>query len=131
MTPYTILSSGVATQEAADLTARLSVWHDAMVAHERKLRSGATRDACDDECPHAEARSLWSEAVATFGARAHDLVFLSSRAQETRRRARTSASRDAVAVAADYARRPTREVPEVLARPDTAAADVTVGSREP
>ena len=104
MTPYTILSSGVGTPEAADLSARLSAWHDAMVAHERKLRSGATKDACDDECPHAEARTLWSEAVATFGARAHDLVFLSSRAQNTRRRESTARSRDTVAEAADRAR---------------------------
>jgi len=135
MTPYTILSSGVGTPEAADLSARLSAWHDAMVAHERRLRSGVTNDSCDDECAHAEARALWSEAVRTFGARAHDLVFLSSRAQVTRRRTRTSASRDAVAVAADCARRPTREVPdvpEVPAKPDTmTAADATAGSREP
>lgn len=109
MTPYTILSSGVGTQEAADLSARLSAWHDAMVAHERKLRSGATKDACDDECPHAEARALWPEAVATFGARAHDLVFLSSRAQNTRRRESTVRSRDTIAEAADRARRVTSE----------------------
>ena len=135
MTPYTILSSGVGTPEATDLSVRLSAWHDAMVGHERKLRSGVTKDLCDDECPHAEARTLWSEAVATFGARAHDLVFLASRAQVTRRRARTSASRDALAVAADYAGRATREVPEVPevpAKPDTStAADVTAGGREP
>src|SRR5689334_22541060 len=99
MTPYTIVSSGVGTQEAADLSARLSVWHDAMVAHERKLRSGLTENVCDDECPHAEARALWSEAVATFGARAHDLVFLSSRAQKAHRRSSTGGSRDTVAEA--------------------------------
>lgn len=112
MTPYTILSSGVGTPEAADLSARLSAWHDAMVAHERKLRSGATTDACDDECPHAEARTLWSEAVATFGARAHDLVFLSSRAKTTRRRASTASSRDNVAEAADRAPRVTSDIRE-------------------
>ena len=111
MTPDTILSSGVGTPEASDLSARLSAWHDAMVAHERKLRSGASRDACDDECPHAEARTLWSEALAIFGARAHNLVFLSSRAQGTRRRLHTSAPHD-VAVAADYARRPRQEAPK-------------------
>ena len=112
MTPYTILSSGVGTQEAADLSARLSVWHDAMVAHERKLRSGATKDACDDECPHAEARALWSEAVQTFGARAHDLVIHSSRAQSTRRRESTVRSRDTIAEAADRARRVTADTRE-------------------
>lgn len=85
MTPYTILSSGVATPEAAALSTRLSAWHDAMVAHERKLRAGRT-DPCDDECPHAEARALWTEAVATFGERARDLLFLRSRAHGPRRR---------------------------------------------
>lgn len=81
MNPYTILSSSLDTHEARALRARLSAWHDAMVAHERRLRSRMTRDVCDDECPHAEARALWSEAVATFGARAQDLTFLRSRAQ--------------------------------------------------
>jgi hypothetical protein len=112
MTPYTILSSGVGTQEASDLSVRLSAWHDAMVAHERRLRSGVSNDSCDDECPHAEARTLWSEAVATFGTRAHDLVFLSSRAQHTRRRASSVRSRDTVAEAADRARRVTSEIRE-------------------
>ena len=86
MNPYTILSSGVGTHDAAALGGRLSAWHDAMVAHERRLRSGVTGDACDDECPHAEARALWSEAVNTFGARAQELTFLRSRAQDARRR---------------------------------------------
>ena len=84
MNPYTILSSGVGSGEAAALSVRLSAWHDAMVAHERRLRSGVASDACDDECPHAEARSLWSEAVSTFGARAQELTFLRSRGQDTR-----------------------------------------------
>jgi hypothetical protein len=85
MNPYTVLSSGLATQEARALSARLSAWHDTMVAHERRLRLAVTSDACDDECPHAEARALWPEAVATFGARAQDLTFLRSRAQDKRR----------------------------------------------
>jgi len=85
MNPYTMLSSGLDTHEAAVLSARLSAWHDAMVAHERRLRVGATTDACDDECPHAEARVLWAEAVAVFGARAHELAFLRSRGQGSRR----------------------------------------------
>lgn len=83
MNPYTTLGSGLDTHEAKALGARLSSWHDAMVAHERRLRTAATRDGCDDECPHAEARTLWSEAVATFGARAQELIFLRSRAQDT------------------------------------------------
>jgi hypothetical protein len=80
MSPYTILSSGVGSPEAADLSARLSAWHDAMVAHERRLRARTTNDTCDEECAHAEARALWAEAVATFGARAEDLIFLRSAA---------------------------------------------------
>jgi hypothetical protein len=84
MNPYTILSSGLGTRQATALSVRLSAWHDAMVAHERRLRAGATSDDCDDECPHAEARTLWSEAVATFGARAQDLLFLRLHARDTR-----------------------------------------------
>jgi hypothetical protein len=85
MNPYVILSSGADTSDAAELSTRLSAWHDAMVAHERRLRSGRTADACDDECPHAEAPALWSAAVTTFGDRARELEFLRSRAQRTRR----------------------------------------------
>lgn len=83
MNPYTILNSGLGNDETSDLGTRLSAWHDAMVAHERKLRAG-TSDACDDECPHAEARALWLEAVSVLGTRARDLVFLRSRAQDMR-----------------------------------------------
>jgi hypothetical protein len=85
MSPYAILGSSVGTAEAAALCVRLTAWHDAMVAHERRLRSGRTADACDDECPHAEAPALWSAAVTTFGDRARELEFLRSRAQRTRR----------------------------------------------
>jgi hypothetical protein len=62
------------------LSARLAAWHDAMVAHERRLRGGQTGDRCDDECPHAEAQALWREAMDAFGPRAHELTFLRSRA---------------------------------------------------
>ena len=85
MNPYTILSAGLGTLEAVALGARLSAWHDAMVAHERRLRAGTSTDRCDDECPHVEARALWPEAVAAFGARAQELAFLRSRARFTRR----------------------------------------------
>lgn len=85
MNPYALLGSVHASPEAASLSARLSAWHDAMVAHERRLRAGTTNDVCDDECPHADARFLWSEAVATFGDRAHELAFLRSRAAASRR----------------------------------------------
>jgi hypothetical protein len=35
---------------------------------------------CDEECPHAEARALWIEALEVFGERAQELTFLRSRA---------------------------------------------------
>ena len=86
MNPYAILGSGVGTEEAASLCARLNSWHDAMVAHERRLRLARTDDLCDDECPHIEARTLWTEAVATLGDRAAQLQFLRSRAMKSARR---------------------------------------------
>lgn len=67
------------TPEAMALGVRLSVWHDAMVAHERRLRSSSAKDRCHDECPHVEARALWAEALDVFGPRAHELTFLRSR----------------------------------------------------
>ena len=90
MNPYVMLSSALGSAAATSLGMRLSAWHDRMVAHERRLRSESTADACDDECPHVEARALWSEAVATFGARAHELTFLRSRARLAPRAARRS-----------------------------------------
>jgi hypothetical protein len=80
MNPYGIVSSGIGTAEAAALRARLMAWHDAMVAHERRLRAGQTADVCDDECPHVEARTLWAETVTVLGPRANELTFLRSRA---------------------------------------------------
>jgi len=80
MNPYAILGSGVGTEDAASLCARLHTWHDAMVAHERRLRAGRAAHRCDEDCPHGEARTLWAEALATFGKRANDLAFLRSRA---------------------------------------------------
>ena len=86
MNHYLLLSSGPDVADAQSLGARLSAWHDAMVAHERRLRAGSSSDACDDGCPHAEARALWSEAVDVLGPRAHELTFLRSRATEPARR---------------------------------------------
>jgi hypothetical protein len=80
MNPYAMLASGNATSTSSALAARLAAWHDAMVAHERRLRTGRTGDVCDDECPHVEARPLWAEALAAFGERARELSFLRSRA---------------------------------------------------
>jgi hypothetical protein len=101
MNPYLMLGSDDGTNDATSLSARLSAWHDAMVAHERRLRAGTTSDVCDDECPHAEARVLWSEAVAAFGARAHELMFLRSRGNQLSRRSRSDGARQALAEAAD------------------------------
>ena len=76
MNPYLQLGSRVGTLEAASLAERLTAWHDAMVAHERRLRVERSDDLCDDECPHVEARTLWTEAVSTLGDRAIELQFL-------------------------------------------------------
>jgi hypothetical protein len=80
MNPYTLIGSGLGTAEAASLSQRLAAWHDAMVAHERRLRAGSTDGECDEDCAHSEARALWAEALTTFGDRAHELTFLRSRA---------------------------------------------------
>lgn len=95
MNPYEMLGSGSGTPEAAAVRARLSAWHDAMVAHERRLRAANSSERCDDECPHAEARLLWREAVAAFGPVARDLVFLRSRATSRTRRPTSGASLEA------------------------------------
>jgi len=79
MNPYAMLASGSGDSTSPALAARLAAWHDAMVAHERRLRAGRTGDVCDEECPHVEARTLWAEALAAFGERAHELSFLRSR----------------------------------------------------
>jgi hypothetical protein len=80
MNPYAMLASGSGTSTSSALAARLAAWHDAMVTHDRRLQTGRTDDVCDDECPHVEARTLWAEALAVFGERAHELLFLRSRA---------------------------------------------------
>jgi hypothetical protein len=80
MNPYGIVGSGIGVAEAASLRTRLMAWHDATVAHERRLRSGQAADMCDDECPHVEARALWEEVSAILGPRASELTFLRSRA---------------------------------------------------
>lgn len=85
MNPYAVVSLAIGSSEAASLGARLSAWHDAMVAHERRLRSNGSGSGCDEECPHVEARALWAEALGTFGARAHELTFLRSRGRVLRK----------------------------------------------
>jgi hypothetical protein len=91
MNLYATLGSSVGTDEAASLGARLSAWHDEMVAHERRIATGSTADVCDDECPHAEAKVLWSEAEAMFGSRADELLFLRSRGHDRSSREKAGA----------------------------------------
>ena len=50
MNPYLMVGSGFGTNDATSLSARLSAWHDAMVAHER-----------------------WSKAIGVLGPRALEL----------------------------------------------------------
>jgi hypothetical protein len=100
MNPYVLAGSGIGTNDATSLSARLSAWHDEMVTHERRLRMGRAGDVCDDECAHAEARALWAEAVATFGVRAHQLAFLRSCAHDASR-----ATQHSVAARSDAADR--------------------------
>ena len=80
MNPYVLLGSRVRTPGAASLVERLAAWLDSMVAHERLLRLARTDDVCDEECPRVDARTLWTEAVATLADRATELRFLRSRA---------------------------------------------------
>jgi len=110
MSPYESLGSSDGTAEAASLSVRLTAWHDAMVAHERRLRTGRTIDACDDECPHIEARALWTEALSTLGPRASELTFLRSRANGLLPAAEKVVTRpNVVSQAADAASRTNRK----------------------
>ena len=76
MNIYLMIGNNIGTHEAVELGERLSVWHDAMVSHERRPSGSA---ACDEDCPHVEAGILWKQAVTTFGHYAADLKFLRSR----------------------------------------------------
>ena len=75
MNVYKSIGHAVGTPEALALAARLSAWHDAMVAHQRPADT-ARLTRCDDDCPHAEAESLWLEAVDLFGGYAEQMGFL-------------------------------------------------------
>jgi hypothetical protein len=88
MNLYTMVGAGNGSPQAASLRTRLVAWHDAMVAHERKIRAGRAERVCDEECPHAEARHLWHEAVETFGVGARALTFLRTRATEAAKASR-------------------------------------------
>jgi hypothetical protein len=126
MNPYVMLGSGIGTSEATSLSARLASWHDAMVAHERRLRTGRTADTCDDECPHVEARTLWAEALATFGTRASELTFLRSRAiGASRQPEELIPPTETVSEAADILQCPSRTLRSVTRRSKSA-----IGSSE-
>jgi len=86
MNPYITLGSGTGTPAGQWLAARLTEWHDEMVAHERRLRARTAPARCDDDCPHEEARSLWSEALDVFGPRAYELEYLRDKARPAARR---------------------------------------------
>jgi len=117
MNPYAIVGSGSGTPEAASLRARLMAWHDAMVAHERRMRLGHTTDVCDEDCPHVEARTLWGEVSAILGARAGELTFLRSRAlNASASSSQLAASREDRAQRADSAR-PSSTARAASARP--------------
>ena len=121
MNPYATLGAGVETSGAASLRGRLRAWHDAMVAHERRLRTGGTADRCDEECPHVEARTLWAEALATFGTRANDLGFLRSRATTTSESSEIIAAAATRASATDSVELATRPSPSTAKRPESPA----------
>jgi hypothetical protein len=76
MNPYLVFGSRGSTPEATWVADLMSAWHDAMVVHERRLRDPRSSDTCSEECPHAEAEGLWTEALEVFGDRARDLTFL-------------------------------------------------------
>lgn len=80
MNPYLRLALSIGTTEALSLYQRLTAWHDAMVAHERRLITARATDECGEDCAHAEARALWREAAAAFGSHSGELMFLRSRA---------------------------------------------------
>ena len=75
MSLYRSIATAVGTREASELAHRLAAWHDAMVIHRRRARDMGG-PACDVDCPHEQAESLWQEAVVTYGDRAHEFVFL-------------------------------------------------------
>lgn len=130
MNLYATLASGRGESTSAALAARLSAWHDAMVAHERRLRTRRTGYGCDEECPHVEARTLWAEALAEFGERAHELAFLRSRATHLAHpTANSVSSRSARSEGADIDRPPDRE--RKLAARDSRSRPVITPSLRP
>jgi len=80
MNLYSVFAAFVGSADATTLSVRLADWHDAMVAHERRLKAGKDNE-CDDECPHVTARELWLEALSIFGDRARELVYLRAKGE--------------------------------------------------
>ena len=129
MNVYTMFGSGLGTAEATALSTRLATWHDAMVAHERKIRAGRA-DACDEECPHADARTLWIEALEVFGERAQELTFLRSRARTASEPSDELAASSAVPSEAVYSgRRSTDPGHQAVARQSKLFVDSSERSR--
>ena len=81
--PYVGLGASFGIAGTEPLLQRIADWHDAMVSHERAARY----EPCDHDCPHAQARQLWTEASARFGRDAQHLSFLRSRARALRKAA--------------------------------------------
>lgn len=129
MNPYVLLGSRVGTTGAASLVKRLAAWHDSMVAHERRLRLARTDDVCDDECPHVEARTLWTEAVATLGDRATELRFLRSRAMAPAARKANAASVAARPDGANPERRPSLSHPGLIPKSGPSSTPRTEASQ--
>jgi hypothetical protein len=113
MNLYASLASGMDNAEATSLSTRLAAWHDAMVAHERRLRTRTTGELCGDECPHVEARGLWTEALNTFGARANELAFLRSRGSAAAPVPAPAIAHDASSKPARRPRRTDRSAPAI------------------
>ena len=83
---YRSVADAIGTPAAIQLAHRLAAWHDAMVMHRRRAGDRRSR-ACGQDCPHDEAMTLWQEAVAVFGERAEELMFLRSHGGASRREA--------------------------------------------
>jgi hypothetical protein len=129
MNLYTMVGSGIGTPEAAALNTRLANWHDSMVAHERKIRAGRADAGCDEECPHAEARTLWIEALEVFGDRAQELTFLRSRAIAAAEPDEELVTADVLSEAADRGPRSNGSSHKVTARQSKLFASSSEGSR--
>jgi hypothetical protein len=101
-----------------------------MVAHERKIRTGRADAVCDEECPHAEASTLWIEALEVFGDRAQELTFLRSRAAAAAGpNEELVASADVLSEAADRGPRSNGSGQTVATRRSKLFADSFDGSR--